>query len=54
MRVWIVRLRISNASAFFFCGFVHCSRDLQVQKNANLILKLGPIALFIPLKIILL
>ena len=35
-------------------GPVHCSRDPQVRKNANIKLKLGPTALFTHLKIILL
>ena len=42
------------ASAFFFVGFVYCSRDLQVRNSANITLKLSPTVLFTHLKIILL
>ena len=41
-------------SAFFYVGPMHCSQDLQVKNLANIILKLGPTALFTHLKIILL
>ena len=40
--------------AFFSVGPVHCSRDPQVRKNANVKLKLSLTTLFIHLKIILL
>ena len=38
----------------FFLGLVHCSRDPQVWKNANITLKLGPMGTIYSLKFILL
>ena len=43
-----------SAFGIFSVGPVHCSRDPQVQKNANVKLKMGPTTLFTLLKIILL
>ena len=42
------------AFGIFSMGPVHCSRDTQVRISANVKLKLGPMSLFIHLKIILL
>ena len=50
--VWIVVGLLFCALVFFWLGPVHCSRDPQVRKNANLTLKLGPTALFTHVKII--
>ena len=49
--IWIaMRLRLE----MHLCGPLHYSQDPQVQFLANFSLKLGPTALFIHLKIILL
>ena len=47
-------LSFCSVSTFFSVSPVYCSQDLQIRKNVNLTLKLGPTALFISLKIILL
>ena len=48
-------MRFPTAGVWPFCvGLVHCSRDLQVQISVNFSLKLGSMALFTHLKIILL
>ena len=45
---------MESALGIFSVGPMHCSLDLQVRKNANVKLKLSPMALFTYLKIILL